>query len=230
MLKYLRLPLVFDIELMRRETLALAAGFWKPHYNTMNYEGGWSALPLYALSGNATSIHATHAATGTQYRPTPLLERCPYLQSLLNTLEFPKRAVRLMRLEPGAVIKEHSDIQLAYEEGGVRLHLPVQTNSLVEFHLDGERVILNEGELWYLNLSLPHRVSNLGATDRIHLVIDGEVNAWLREQFARPDALMRKDYEPPKPCYDAETRRRMIEEFEAMGTPTALQLAASLKE
>jgi len=47
----------------------------------------------------------------------------------------------------------------------------------------GERVILREGECWYVNTSLPHRVANLGQTDRIHLVIDCEVNGWLRSFF-----------------------------------------------
>jgi hypothetical protein len=34
------------------------------------------------------------------------------------------------------------------------------------------------GECWYINANLPHSVSNLGGTDRIHLVMDWVVNDW----------------------------------------------------
>jgi hypothetical protein len=43
---------------------------------------------------------------------------------------------------------------------------------------------MNEGEGWYLNLSLPHRVENNGTTDRVHLVIDYVVNEWMRSLIA----------------------------------------------
>jgi Aspartyl/Asparaginyl beta-hydroxylase len=230
MLKYLRLPFTFDAALIQQEAMALGAEYWKLHYNAVNYEGKWSALPLYSLDGKPGAIYAIHSSSGVNadYQPTPLLESCPYIRFVLNELQFPKRAVRLMRLEAGAIIKEHSDHQLAYEEGEVRLHMPVQTNELVEFYVQGERMAMREGELWYLNLTLPHRVANHGTCDRIHLVIDGMVNDWLREQFARPDIEIRKDADEAEPGYDDETRRRMIEELRIMGTGTALRLAEAL--
>ncbi|HEY3739418.1 MAG TPA: aspartyl/asparaginyl beta-hydroxylase domain-containing protein [Bryobacteraceae bacterium] len=232
MLKYLRLPFTYDVARMQQEIRTLAEEHWKPHYNVSNYEGGWGALPLYALNGKMDSIYAVHsdglASTGGKYLPTPLLEHCPYIASILNELEFPKRAVRLLRLESGAIIKEHSDSQLSVEEGDVRLHIPVETNEFVEFYVQDERIIMNEGELWYLNLSLPHRVENRGANDRFHLVIDGVANDWLAQQFARPDVEVRKDAEPVVERYDDETRRLMIQELRTIGTPGALQLVEQL--
>jgi aspartyl/asparaginyl beta-hydroxylase (cupin superfamily) len=212
--------------------LALAAGAWKLHYNTSNYQGGWHALPLYSMNGSLDAIHAVHQdhAARMQYLPTALLQECPYTASLLDRLLFPKQAVRLLRLEAGAIIKEHSDHQLAFEDGEVRLHIPVQTNEQVDFRVQDERIVMNEGELWYLNLSLPHRVSNHGNADRIHLVIDGVVNDWLRGQFAGPDVRDRKDVEPAgRKQFDEQTRLRMIEELRAMGTETALALAENLE-
>jgi hypothetical protein len=35
------------------------------------------------------------------------------------------------------------------------------------------------GSAWYLRLSDPHSVSNNGAADRVHLVIDALANDWL---------------------------------------------------
>jgi len=86
-----------------------------------------------------------------------------------------------MKLAVGSRIKEHTDHDLSAEDGTARLHIPVQTNSEVYFRLNGARVVLNEGECWYLRLSDPHSVENLGTTDRVHLVIDVVVNSWLNE-------------------------------------------------
>jgi aspartyl/asparaginyl beta-hydroxylase (cupin superfamily) len=83
-------------------------------------------------------------------------------------------------LKAGSAIKEHTDYKLAYADGEVRLHIPVATNPGVEFVLDGARVDMKEGECWYNNFNLPHRVVNRGSTDRIHLVVDCEINDWLR--------------------------------------------------
>jgi hypothetical protein len=85
-----------------------------------------------------------------------------------------------MKLAAGSIIKEHRDHDLSYEHGFMRLHIPVVTNPDVEFLLNGRRVVMNPGECWYLRLSDPHAVANRGREDRIHLVIDTEVNEWLR--------------------------------------------------
>jgi hypothetical protein len=42
---------------------------------------------------------------------------------------------------------------------------------------------MREGECWYVNFNLAHAVENRGASDRVHLVIDGLVNDWVRTVF-----------------------------------------------
>jgi len=86
-------------------------------------------------------------------------------------------------LSAGSTIKEHRDFDLGLEEGRLRMHIPVCTNADVDFFLDGHPIEMNEGECWYLDLGLPHWVKNRGATDRIHLVIDCELNDWLGEMI-----------------------------------------------
>ena len=81
---------------------------------------------------------------------------------------------------------EHSDFDLGEQLGEVRLHVPVVTNSKVEFYLAGKRVAMDAGECWYLDLSLPHRVQNRGASERVHLVLDCVLNEWLRDLIRRP--------------------------------------------
>ena len=88
-----------------------------------------------------------------------------------------------MLLGAGARIKEHKDYFMGFEEGVIRLHIPVLTNPNVEFYLANERVQMHEGELWYLDFSQKHRVENNSEEDRIHLVMDCKVNNWLVEMI-----------------------------------------------
>jgi aspartyl/asparaginyl beta-hydroxylase (cupin superfamily) len=92
-------------------------------------------------------------------------------------------SARFLRLGAGANIREHRDYQLGFEDGFARIHIPVQTNRQVEFYLDGQSIEMSEGEAWYLNFNLKHRVSNGGETDRVHLVVDCLLNDWLRSFF-----------------------------------------------
>ena len=180
----LKLPLRFDPEAMHRDLERLESDAWIDHFVKQNYTGGWSVVPLRA---SATARHPVMMIYSDpsckEFVDTPLLIRCPYFQEVLATFRCDLEAVRLMKLTPGSVIKEHRDHDLSYEEGRVRMHVPVKTNPLVEFILNGRRVMLEEGDCWYLQLSEPHRVSNLGASDRIHLVIDALVNDWVRDLF-----------------------------------------------
>jgi hypothetical protein len=84
-----------------------------------------------------------------------------------------------MRLSPGSVIKAHRDHDLDADHGVIRLHIPIETNPDVVFELNGAPVAMEAGSVWYLRLSDPHRAANRGATDRVHLVIDAVVNAWV---------------------------------------------------
>ena len=182
-----KLPLLFDAARLRTDLANMLAEDFLPHYNTAGYQGDWSAVPLRSVGGRANHIVADPAAR-EPFADTPLLARCPGVRETLAALPCPHQSVRFMRLRAGSGIKEHSDVRLGFDDGEVRLHIPVATNPEVEFMLAGRRVVMNEGECWYLNLTLPHRVDNRGAADRVHLVIDCVVNDWLRDQLLAADA------------------------------------------
>lgn len=184
----LKLPLTFDAAEMRRELGELERDAWIEHFVKQNYAGDWSVVPLRAPATAKHPVMMIYADPScTEFVDTPLLARCPYFQKVLASFACELEAARLMKLTPGSVIKEHTDVDLAFESGQVRIHVPVLTNPGVEFYLNGRRVIMGEGECWYLRLSDPHRVSNLGTTDRVHLVIDARVNDWVRELFGRAE-------------------------------------------
>ncbi|NTS39384.1 aspartyl/asparaginyl beta-hydroxylase domain-containing protein [Flavisolibacter sp. BT320] len=232
MLKYAQLPQQFDAEKMKAEVASLEAAHWKQHYNKAHYEGGWTVLPLRSINGETENIFAVHAevASAGQYQDTVLLQACPYIQSVLQAFPCEKTAVRLMKLQAGAVIKEHRDTALRFEDGEARLHIPVVTNPAVSFYLDDEKLQLKEGECWYMNLCLRHRVQNKGTTDRVHLVVDCLVNDWLREVLTTGAVLQKNAEEESTNAYDAASKQKMVNELRRMNTPVSLALAAQLED
>jgi hypothetical protein len=175
----LRLPLRFDADTIRADLEALPATAWVPHFNTGVYDGDWSGVALRAVGGS-TSLYPDPAAP-EPFADTDLLRACPHVQQALARLACPLLGARLMRLSPGAVIAEHRDYRLGFGDGEVRLHVPIMTSQFVSFVLDGEPVVMAEGECWYLDLNLPHGARNEGAAPRVHLVIDCTVNEWLTD-------------------------------------------------
>ena len=61
--------------------------------------------------------------------------------------------------------------------------MPIETSPEVEFWLNGRRLEMQPGELWYVNVNLRHLVANRTKHSRTHLVIDCEVNEWIRTVF-----------------------------------------------
>jgi hypothetical protein len=79
--------------------------------------------------------------------------------------------VQLARMQPGCEITPHTDVSLILMATH-RLHVPVVTNSHVDFRVTGERVILEEGNLYEVNNRVQHSVVNGGDAARVHLIVD----------------------------------------------------------
>lgn len=178
-----RLPWHFDAGALRSDVDALTPADWVAHFNTRNYEGDWSGAALRSVGGQEGRLYPDPTA-GSAFADTLLLSRCPGVKVVLNRLRCPLLAVRFLKLGPGSRILEHTDLNLGYDDGEVRIHVPVATDSSVEFLLDGRRVEMGAGEAWYLDLNLRHSVDNPGRTPRVHLVIDCVVDGWLRQVLA----------------------------------------------
>lgn len=181
MVSHLRLPFAFDPVLLQRDLATIRNGEWTRHFNTQYYEGDWSGIALRSTAGARVPLYPD--PTSDVYVDLPVLAECPYFREVLETFRCPVQVARLLRLKPGTIIREHRDYRLGYEDGEIRVHVPVETNPEVEFVLDGERLTMREGEAWYLNVNLPHRVHNGGRADRVHLVVDCTVNDWVRRMF-----------------------------------------------
>ena len=200
---------------------------WQSHYQTLHYSGDWSAIPLRSTGGSVNNIIiAPHS--GSVYADTPFLQSSPYLQEVLSTFHCPLNAVRLLKLGAGAIIKEHKDADLCYEKGEVRIHIPIITDPLVEFILDQERMFPKAGECWYMNFNLPHSINNFSDHDRVHLVIDAEVNDWVKDFFQQVTLLPKKEMDEEKILYDEATKKEMINRLREMNTETSNRMADEL--
>ena len=185
----LRLPLEFDPDRLSQDLRSLEDGGWIPHFVTQNYDGDWSVIPLRGPKGAAHPVMMIYPAPGvTDFEDTPFLERTPYFREVLGAFECSVLAARLMRLAPGSVIKEHNDLDLGFESGTARVHVPVVTNPEVEFLLNGTPVTMTAGSAWCLRLSDPHSVTNRGCSARVHLVVDLVADAWLAALLDRAQA------------------------------------------
>jgi len=180
----LKLPLEFDAIRLRGDLGRLVPEDWSPHFNKRQYEGDWSGVALRSTPGARVPLYPN--PTMKEFVDLPVLDRCPYIREVLACFHCPLRVARLLRLGAGSRILEHTDYNLGYEDGEVRIHIPVQTNPEVEFVVGGEPLPMREGEAWYINFNLPHRIHNRGTTDRIHLVIDCDLNPWLDAMFPKP--------------------------------------------
>ena len=173
---------------LQQELNALLLQDWLPHVNQRDYrqgdQGGWDVLPLRCAAEYQAAhpiLQAFSIDTQEQWQDLPCLESSPAVLSVIKSLACPVKSVRLMRLHSGAEIKPHRDQGLCLEQGEARLHLPLQTNDALNFYVDEKRVPMRAGELWYINADQVHWVENKGQEARINLVIDCEVNTWLRE-------------------------------------------------
>lgn len=175
-----KLPVSFDVTKLLEDLNQFQDDEWTDHFVTSNYEGVWQALPLRAQAGAKHPIQqiCSHPGCDT-FHNTNHLMRTPYFSKVLDYFGDDLLCVRLMKLGTGSSIKEHTDYDLDIESGFVRLHIPITTSPEVEFLLNGDPVVMQPGECWYLRLSDPHSLNNPSDRDRVHIVLDMKVNAWL---------------------------------------------------
>ncbi len=172
------LPLRFNPDQLGADLENVQEGIWRAHFNQAIYEGDWSAVALRAIPGSHLAIYSDPAAK-EPWADTALLDYCPYFREILAIFACPLMSVRLMRLAPGAVIKEHKDPALGLDIGEIRLHIVVKTNPDVECWIDGHEWRWAVGECWYADFGKPHSFANRGHAHRVHLVLDCVVNDWL---------------------------------------------------
>ncbi|TDW51554.1 aspartyl/asparaginyl beta-hydroxylase [Flavobacterium sp. 270] len=226
LVRYIKFSIAFDTDKLKSDLAKIINKNWIDHYNTNGYSGKWTSVALMSKDGKSDSIYAL-PSDDDKMMDTEILDSCTYFKEVLDGFLFEKTAVRLLQLAVGAEIKPHSDHCLGYEDGSFRLHIPIITNPDVEFILDDKRLIMNEGECWYIDANFIHSVANRGKQDRIHLVIDGIRNDWSDALFFKEAAENR--FLKPKAKMSEEQKELMIAELKRMDTTVAQEILKNLE-
>lgn len=185
-----KLPIKADLFSLQQEVRALFNNHWIDHVNTACYQGAWDVLPIRTLVKNVKQhpiIQSFSIEETGDWCFLPIIETLPLIHSVIESFQCHVEAVRLMRLKPGAHIKPHRDKGLAMEYGYARFHLPIFAAEQVDFIVNEKRIPMLNGELWYLNADAIHSVKHIGKEDRINLVIDCQVNHWLKQKIMQLD-------------------------------------------
>jgi hypothetical protein len=227
LIRSIKFPIVFDVEKLQNDLGKIINKNWTDHYNTNDYSGKWTSIALMSISGKSDAIYAFNNSD-EKLVATEILDSCLYFKEILDSLLFEKTAVRLLQLAVGAEVKPHSDNCLGYEDGCFRLHIPIVTNSEVEFILDNTRLIMNKGECWYIDANFTHSVANRGTQDRVHLVIDGIRNKWTDDLFFKEAS--ESQFIKPVPKMSLEEQQLMIAELHRMNTPMASKIINELDQ
>ena len=191
----LQLSAQFNPVRLQADLDGILAGDYVPHVDRGVATRDWAAVPLRRDERGIPGGAAAEPRALAGFADTPFLERCPYVRQVLAFFQCTQQAIEFRRIKPGAVAREPRNNKLGFAHGLVRLHIPVVTSSEFEFLLRGKRVVMNEGECWYHDLTVPHGAANRGQSHCIHLTIDCVVNEWLRAMLiadsvaARPRVL-----------------------------------------
>ena len=195
-----QLDLRFDVSAARDELSAVDT--WVDHYSNYNARHTWHAVALRSYGGDALTIEKpaemtqhwrrAHAdALALDVSDTPLMSELPACAAICDAVPGRKQRVRLMRLAARrGELQRHTDI--GDPDSGIaddrvaRVHVPLVTSSDVHFtawelqYGATVDVQMAAGEAWYLDTRKPHRATNTGDADRVHLVIDVHSSPALR--------------------------------------------------
>ncbi|WP_454563417.1 aspartyl/asparaginyl beta-hydroxylase domain-containing protein [Pseudomonas sp. AIG] len=177
---YSRLPVTVDLPLLLQALAAIADNAWRSHFNADYFSGDWSGVALISAVDALTELSP---GRGEPVQRGPWLSDERWQQGLQN-LSLDIVSARLLRLGPGGRIHPHRDYDLDGPQADRRLHIPLLSPPNVDFWLDGQRMPMQAGECWFLDLARQHRVDNRDTSARVHLVLDCRPDAWLEQMIS----------------------------------------------
>ena len=171
----------FDPQWLAAEYRKLEPYPWMRHPANHLHDNAWYALPLVAVDGAMANMIAMVG----ECRPTPALLETQAFKPVLDFFQGPYKRVRLLWLQAGGSIREHTDDRFYGEQETVNIHVPIHTNNDVQFVVGGRQFHMSPGECWCIDTFQTHSVSNRGSTDRIHLVMHCVINPFITELLAK---------------------------------------------
>lgn len=143
---------------------------WMPHASGL---AGNSAIPLVSQGGKNNDNFSGLMA------PTAHLAHASYTRQVMASWGEVLARSRFMKLTAGSEIPEHVDFNYHWYSR-VRIHIPVITNTKVNFRCDTQSIHMQPGDSWIFDSWRRHSVTNDSDMDRVHLVIDlaGSARFW----------------------------------------------------
>lgn len=178
----IQLDRCFDVARLRAD-LEVTTRFGKVAQYGGYHNGDWTGLSLRSEGGEHDTTRTGLFPSGKPFEYTAVVRDTPYFKELLESFSCPQRSVRLLHLSPGGRIETHVDSPLTFQHGILRLHIPIVTHPDVEFVIGGQRCSWRPGELWWGDFSQPHHVYNNSPINRVHLVMDVEINDYVLGLF-----------------------------------------------
>lgn len=124
-------------------------------------DGSWSAIGV-VTSSITDPMHGD---------ATEWLAHLPALGRLFEAFGGVIAHCTIARIAPGDLLDWHFD-PTSIDHECSRLHLPIRSNPAAVTDFCDTRVHWPEGRLFYGDYGFPHRVTNTGPTERIHLYFD----------------------------------------------------------
>ena len=185
--QFIKLPLSFDHQRLAEEIAQFGEDEWRAHISGFK---GNSSLVLVSTNGEENDDFSG------PMKPSPRLQRAPYIRQIRGRFNSVIGRSRLMRLAPGASVTKHTDAHYFWRDH-LRIHIPIITTPDVAFYCDTEEVHMAAGESWTFNNWLEHSVENRSEHARIHLVIDtvGSSELW-RMIDGRDSAMEHVAFDP----------------------------------
>jgi hypothetical protein len=155
---------------------------WTENYSEYQ-SGGWKTLALYNSNGDSQSNDLEDGAV----MPTDVARRLPRLRELIEQSSPSLMWARLLRLDPGACLWEHTDYGAANlrRDRRVRLHLPLVTNPRAVLVFPSHTVHMRAGYWWKLSADEErHGACNFGDQPRLHVILDCYLDAALSRRLS----------------------------------------------
>ena len=176
-----KLDPVYDVPKLQAECNRIIEEYSPANQFGDDHEGGWKAVCLVSSGGDPYEDRYLDGV----FTKTPVLNLAPYMESIIDGFPGQTARVRLMQLLPRENIFWHFDGWQSLDQKDVRLHIPIVTNSEVQFQISHEDCRWLPGELWYGDFTFPHRLYNGGDSPRVHLVMDFVVDNEIKALFPR---------------------------------------------
>lgn len=177
----------YDVDMLSNELDVIRNIAWK------NKSLDWHSITLKGYLGlEQPHLKETELGRGAEnkYKYLDIINNCSYIKQLLEELGTDIYLVRLLKLDPGGLVKYHNDgVVFNNYKNIIRCHIPIKTNDNALFKIGcpiqapapgfniwkADDLVVKKlecGFLYYTNVNTLHSVVNNGKTERIHLVID----------------------------------------------------------